>query len=274
MIAYNNQQQLVYLLAEYQQLGIDDSIDRDKFRLYSIITNSTAIEGSTMTEMENMLLFDEGIHAKGKTMVEQMMNLDLKAAYEQSMVLARKHEPFGMDMLKRLSAIVMRNTGGKYSTTMGEFDSSKGDLRRVNVTAGFGGRSYMNCMKVEKALGEFCANMNERRSEVAEQDALTKYVLSIDAHYLLVTIHPWVDGNGRMARLVMNMLQFEYGLLPIKVTKEDKSEYIQALEQSREEESIEPFRHFMLAEHCRNLQAEIDLFKKGLDREVLKQENH
>lgn len=116
---------LIKVLQEYNHLGIRDQIDYKKFYLYSIITHSTAIEGSTVTEIENQLLFDEGITAKGKPMVEQLMNLDLKQAYEQSMVWANEHKAFSVEMLKRLSAIVMRNTGSVYSTLTGEFDSSK-----------------------------------------------------------------------------------------------------------------------------------------------------
>ena len=52
--------------------------------MYSLITHSTVIEGSTVTEIENQLLFDEGISAKGRSVIEQLMNLDLKAVYEQS----------------------------------------------------------------------------------------------------------------------------------------------------------------------------------------------
>lgn len=55
------------LLKRHKELGILDQIDYEKFYLYSIITNSTAIEGSTVTEVEAQLLFDEGITAKGKT---------------------------------------------------------------------------------------------------------------------------------------------------------------------------------------------------------------
>ena len=51
--------------------------------MYSLITHSTVIEGSTVTEIENQLLFDEGISAKGRSVIEQLMNLDLKAVYEQ-----------------------------------------------------------------------------------------------------------------------------------------------------------------------------------------------
>jgi len=108
------------------------------------ITHSTAIEGSTVTEIENQLLFDEGITAKGRSLQEQMMNLDLKAAYEQSMRWARQHMDFSVQMLKNLSALVMKNTGASYNTAQGSFDASKGDLRLVGVTAGIGGRSYMN----------------------------------------------------------------------------------------------------------------------------------
>ncbi len=117
------------VLAEYKSLGIADQIDYHKFYLYSLITHSTAIEGSTVTEIENQLLFDDGISAKGKPMVEQLMNLDLMRAYQRAKALAERHEPFSTELLKSLSALVMRNTGSSYNTPMGEFDSSAGDIR-------------------------------------------------------------------------------------------------------------------------------------------------
>ena len=262
---------LLQLIDEYNQLGIGQQIDHDKFYLYSLITHSTAIEGSTVTEVENQLLFDEGISAKGRTIGEQMMNLDLKAAYEYSMKLAKQHTDFTTDMLKTLSAIVMKNTGSVYNTLQGSFDSSKGDLRLVNVTAGTGGSSYMNYLKVPTHLEAFCQQMNNRRNTLLQSDdIIEKYLLSFDAHYLLVTIHPWVDGNGRMSRLVMNHLQFELNLIPTKVEKENKADYIQALIDSREQESLEPFREFMLAEHIRNLRKEIDAYKKSNEFDPLK----
>ena len=54
------------LYKEFQQLGISQSVDYEKYYLYSLITHSTAIEGSTLTEMDAQLLFDEGVTAKGK----------------------------------------------------------------------------------------------------------------------------------------------------------------------------------------------------------------
>lgn len=57
----DNRNELLRLLQRHKDLGISDQIDYEKFYLYSIITHSTAIEGSTVTEVEAQLLFDEGI---------------------------------------------------------------------------------------------------------------------------------------------------------------------------------------------------------------------
>ena len=259
-------EQLIQVLDEYKRLGIADQIDYDKFYLYSLITHSTAIEGSTVTEIENQLLFDEGISAKGRTIQEQLMNLDLKKAYEESIRMAKAKADFSIDMLKGLSAIVMKNTGSTYNTLQGSFDASKGDLRLVNVTAGAGGRSYMNFLKVPSRLADFCVKLNERRQSLhTTDDIIEQYLLSFDAHYELVTIHPWVDGNGRMSRLIMNHLQFEYGLVPTKVNKDDKAEYIQALVDSQEQDTTEPFREFILQEHIKNLQQEIATYQESVN---------
>lgn len=263
-----NKQEFLDILEEHKRLGFQEQIDYEKFYLYSIVTHSTAIEGSTMTEVENQLLFDEGITAKGKNIIEQNMNLDLKDAYEQSMELAKEHTPLSIDMLKQLSSIVMRRTGATYNTLAGTFDSSKGDLRLVNVTAGQGGKSYMNYLKVPQKLIEFCEEMNERREQLLkEPDVYEQYRLSFDAHLKLVTIHPWVDGNGRMSRLIMNHLQNEFGLVPNKVLKEDKAEYINALVKSREDDSSIPFQDFMFKEHAKNLQQEIENYKLSMEDE-------
>ena len=196
---------LLDALKEYESLGIADQIDYKKFYLYSLITHSTAIEGSTVTEIENQLLFDEGITAKGRSLQEQMMNLDLKVAYEHSMRMAHQHEEFSVEMLKSLSAIVMKNTGATYNTAQGSFDASKGDLRLVGVTAGIGGRSYMSYQKVPAKLEELCNQLNKRRSELSNlDDIIAKYLLSFDTHYQLVTIHPWVDVLSKKSSMERN----------------------------------------------------------------------
>ena len=263
-----NKDILLKLLKQHKELGISEQIDYDKFYLYSIITHSTAIEGSTVTEVEAQLLFDEGITSSKRTMVEQMMNLDLKVAYEYGMQWIRKHEPITVEWLVTLASKVMARTGSEYHSPGGDFDASKGELRKLNVTAGIGGRSYMSYLKVPLMLQAFCEELNRRRSEIEPSDIAAVYELSFWAHFELVTIHPWADGNGRTCRLLMNLLQMEYGVLPTKVLKEDKAEYIQALIDTREEENMEIFLNCMSRLHCQHLRYDIDQYLKSVDAEM------
>ena len=251
---------------EYKQLGIDQQIDYAKFYLYSIITHSTAIEGSTVTEVENRLLFDEGIGAQ-KPLIEQMMNLDLKTAYEQGVIYARQHTEYSVDMLCGLSELVMRNTGSEYSAMAGNFSAAKGELRLLNVSAGVGGRSYLSYQKVPERLEEFCRWLNAERKHLNVAVVEDIYDLSFEAHYRLVNIHPWADGNGRMGRLVMNMLQYEFDVVPSIVKKEKRKQYISSLEQSEEAEDSKIFKTFMLQHHCHNLLKQIEEYKHSMGDE-------
>lgn len=129
----------------------------------------------------------------------------------------------------------------------------------------------MNFRKVPAKLEEFCRYINSQRKELlSTDDAISKYRLSFEAHYQLVTIHPWVDGNGRMSRLVMNHLQYEFGLIPSKVVKDDKAEYIQSLIDAREQETLLPFYEFMFDEHIRNISKEIETYKKSQAADLIK----
>jgi Fic family protein len=251
------------LVGRYKQLGINQQLDYDKFNLYSIITHSTAIEGSTITELENQIMFDNGISIKGKSLMEQHMNLDLKAAHERCMEFARHHEEITVERLKELSALTMRNTGTVYHTMLGDFSSANGDLRLVNVSAGVGGKSYMSYNKVPTKLQAFCDALNAQRHQVTQMSVEELYDMSFDAHYNLVTIHPWADGNGRMSRLVMNWLQFEFGLIPSRILSGEKEDYIKALVATRENEDLSIFRKYMRGVMERLLTHEIEAYQKN-----------
>lgn len=263
------EQKLLSLLSQFDELGIGQQIDFNKFYLYSLITHSTAIEGSTVTEIENQLLFEEGISAKGRSMTEQLMNLDLKEAYDQTIAFAKKHNDISVDMLIKLSSVVMKNTGTIYRTALGDFSSANGDLRLLNVTAGVGGRSYMNFAKVPSKLEEFCESLNRSRKLLSNSDILECYRLSFDAHFQLVTIHPWADGNGRMARLLMNQLQFEFNIIPSYINKDRKAEYIEALVATRESDNLDVFYRFMLDEQICNLEQTIHKYRTSIANESI-----
>lgn len=111
-------------LRAYMASGVEEQVDYQKFYLYSIVTHSTAIEGSTVTEIENQLLFDEGRAAKGRSLTEQMMNIDLKDAYLHAFSIASWNPIYTSSLLRQLAALVMRRTGSEHSTIAGQFDSS------------------------------------------------------------------------------------------------------------------------------------------------------
>ena len=256
--------QIAEVREAYMASGIEEQVDYQKFYLYSIVTHSTAIEGSTVTEIENQLLFDEGIAAKGRSLTEQMMNVDLKDAYLHAFRIASENLTYTPQLLQQLSALVMRRTGSEYSTIAGHFDSSKGEFRLCNVSAGIGGRSYLAYNKVPHAVEDFCQWLNKEIANIDKTSIAACYRLSVAAHFRLVTIHPWVDGNGRTTRLVMNMIQRQLGLIPSIVRKEDKGEYIQSLVDSREHDDSIIAQDVMLRHHIANLNRRVKEYRESL----------
>lgn len=273
MTEKNLKTSLKEVIDKYNSLGINQQLDYDKFYLYSIITHSTAIEGSTVTEVENQLLFDEGITSSKRTITEQMMNLDLKNAYEKSFEYAKNHEKLTVEMLCKLSSILMQNTGTEYNTIAGSFSSAKGELRLVNVSAGRGGKSYLAWQKVPDRLQKTCDYLNRRRSEIDKNNIEEIYKLSFEAHYLLVSIHPWADGNGRMSRLIMNMIQKEFDVIPSIVKKENRVEYIQSLASSQVKDDMQDFMDFMMNHHIQNLLQQINEYSESLADDTLNYKN-
>ena len=256
-------------LKAYWVSGVEDKEDHQRFYLYPIVPHSTAKEDSPVTEIENQLPFDEGIAAKGRSLTEQMMNVDLVDAYLLAFKIASENPTYTPQLLQQLSALVMRRTGSEYSTIAGQFDSSKDEFRLCNVSAGIGGRSYLVYNKVPRAVVDFCKWLNDEIANIDKTDIAACYRLSFEAHFRLVTIHPWVDGNGRTTRLVMNMIQRQLGLVPSIVRREDKGEYIHSLVDSRENEDSTIAQDVMLRHHIDNLNQRVSEFKESLIKDSL-----
>ena len=248
------------LLETHNRLGVSQSDGYEKHRLYSIITNSTAIEGSTLTLAENTLMFDEGLTPQGKRVQEQLMNQDLKRAYDVAREIASARTRLSIPLLKSFSSLVMRNTGSIYNTQSGTYDEARGDFRLQDVSAGRGGHVYPSWEKVEVRTAEFVSWLNEQLGWLDIMPPSDIYELSFEAHYRLVTIHPWSDGNGRVSRLLMNLIQMEGCVVPSIVRSEYKAQYIGALAEAEIEGDSRPFLDFMTDELCEDLSQEIDAY--------------
>ena len=246
------------LIDRYRSLGIDDIIDHENFNLISIVHHSTKIEGSILTEVEAQVLINEGLTPKGKPLHDSLMVTDHFAALQFTLNAAKAERKVSTKLIQEINALVVKNTGKVYNTVFGTVDSTTGAFRKGNVSAGI--TYFPNYDKVESLTTELANTIDKKigaTSVVADQ-----LNLSFDAHFNLVSIHPFYDGNGRTSRLLMNYIQAYYKL-PLAIVHSDaKAEYIQALIDTREKDDIHIFRDFMSAAYAKLLEKEISEFEK------------
>lgn len=225
------------------------------FELYNQMVHthhSTAIEGSTLTLLETQILLEKGLTANSKPLEHHLMVIDHQQVQQQVLALAEAKRPLTLPLLQQIGAGVMRQTGGPRNTMLGTFDTSKGDLRLVSAMAD--SRIFMDAKKVPGALDTLLKELN--RSIQNAKTIQQIYDLSFLAHYQLVTIHPFGDGNGRTSRLLMNYVQ-HYHQLPLSlVYASDRKMYVESLEASRHEDKTDPMMNFMYGQLIRFLHEE------------------
>lgn len=249
------------LVEEHRSIHFDRILDHTKFNFYSIVHHSTAIEGSTLTELDTALLLDNDIVTNRSLFHDHLMVRDHYQALLFTLDKAQKKQQVTVSLIKDIAGLVMKNTGRSISTYGGgRFDESIGDLRTVSVRAG-SGPNYLKPEKVAEELQALCDFINEQSTiKLSIKDQL---ILSFDSHQRFETIHPFGDGNGRTGRLLMNYLQFYFDLPPGIIRKESKREYIEALVLSRNENNdLTPIRNFLTKEYINQLREEINEYKR------------
>lgn len=151
----------------------------------------------------------------------------------------------------------MKNTGGLVRTISGDFDTSKGELRKAQVYVDE--KYFPDFNKTESLLTQLIEKVNTRIDKVSGNGILK---LSADIHYNLVNIHPFGDGNGRTARLLMNYIQMYHKEPLIKIFTEDRPEYIKALNLAEDKENVDIFRDFICSQQIKFYTSEIAKFRK------------
>lgn len=247
--------EVIGLLTTYQKLKLEQVLDYEKFNHYAITHHSTQIEGSTLTEIETRLLLDEQLTPQGKPLMHSLMVKDHYEALLFTLQQAALKQEISVPFIQAINAHVLKSTGSTYRTLYGDIDSSKGAFSKSNVSAGT--RFFVHFEKVEKLVQQLCGSLQEKLlNAVTIEEQL---LLSFDAHFDLVTIHPFYDGNGRTARLLMNYIQAYFKLPLAIVFKEQKASYFEALEETRYKEDLQYFRTFMFGQYQAMLSNEIAL---------------
>lgn len=187
---------------------------------------STAIEGNTLTLMETKVVLEDAISVGGKHLREIYEVVNHRKAYR--LIKARLLERKLLDeaLVKDIHAQLMENIfqGGFY--------------RNVNVRITGASHTPPEPGEAFKQMKLFFADMEWRsKGNPLEYAAWT--------HAEFVRIHPFVDGNGRTSRLIMNYQLMQSGFLPVSVPKTERLEYFLALEEYAVKGNLQSFVEYV-----------------------------
>ena len=187
---------------------------------------SNAIEGNTLTLRETAELIEHGITVAGKSLREHLEAVDHYAAVQWMRGLAAADTPLTestvCEIHRRIVARSQPAIAGIYSQLPRRIAGSRAVLP--------------NPAKIPALMEEFGAWIAAAPSEPAA---------AFEAHFRLAAIHPFADGNGRAARLLMNLILIRGGYPPVAVRPEDRKTYLDALERGSLTEDLKPFQRFM-----------------------------
>jgi Fic family protein len=177
---------------------------------------SNAIEGNTLSAVETTLVIEKGVTIGGKPLRDHLEAIDHYDAIRFVRELARQDTPLGEIDIRGLHRLALQRSApdiaGRYA-----------DLGRY-VRTETGRHAFPSPAEIPALMGDFVAWL--RHTPPSPDAAFT-------AHRRLVDIHPFNDGNGRTARLLMNLILIRAGYPPVAVRPEDRLRYVRALQQAQ-----------------------------------------
>jgi len=190
--------------------------------------NSNAIEGNTLTLKETELVINRGLTIGKKSLSEHFEAINHKEGIQYLYDLVKKKKELSEDTILALHKIILKNID----------DSEAGHYRASNVMITGAIHIPPSAVKIKKLMGEFFEwyYKNKKKMSVAE--------LAAWAHYKIVHIHPFIDGNGRTARLLMNLILIQNGYPPAVILNVDRQKYYRALKDA-DREKYNGFMNFI-----------------------------
>ncbi|NFE72857.1 Fic family protein [Clostridium botulinum] len=179
--------------------------------------NSNAIEGNTLTITETKVILEDGITiGKGKTLREHLEVINYKEAIDYIEDIVSKDIDISERVIKDLHYIILKSINNK----------NEGKYRDTNVLISGSSHRPVKHLLVAKKMQELIRWYKENKEKFHSIE------LAAEFHFRYVYIHPFIDGNGKSARLLMNLILMGNGY-PISIIKnEDRDEYMKALEKA------------------------------------------
>ena len=203
---------------------------------------SNHIEGNTLTRQETALVIQEGITRGEKPFKDYLEAQNHAEAFRYILTVLSKTKRIQQDDILKLHSIVLKGIN----------DAFAGRYRNVPVRIGGSRVILPNPMKVSGLMEDFITYLNN------EKDPLQKAIM---AHFKFVSIHPFVDGNGRIGRLLMNLILLQNGLWPIIIRPRDRRHYINSIEKGQLTQDTSSYQSFMYKALDRSLESYIDMFQ-------------
>ncbi|MBC7488401.1 MAG: Fic family protein [Cytophagaceae bacterium] len=188
---------------------------------------SNRIEGNTLTLQETALVVEKGLTISGKSLQEHMEAINHTHGIEYVKELVREKTPLTETIIRDIHRLILQSID----------NTNAGYYRTVQVL--ISGATFVppQPLLVPGQIESFFSWYQ------AEKNNLHPVILSAEMHERLVTIHPFIDGNGRTSRLLMNLILLQNGY-PIAILKGDadsRLQYYKALETAQTEHNKEPF---------------------------------
>ncbi|TRX60021.1 Fic family protein [Fulvivirga sp. M361] len=246
------------LYKEYRSLKLSDIQNYDRYNELLLIHSSSVMEGSTLTIDETEMLIEEDTTPKGKPLEHSLMIKDHFQALQYVIEQSKEINAISESIIKKIRVLIMRSTGGEYSAALGTVDSRLGDFR-LSASRAAGGSYYVSHDKIVPMMNDLYKNVNDSINKTLSIDDVM--TLSSYAHLQFLTIHPFVDGNGRSARLLQNLILLKHNLPLLIIRHENKADYIAAIKLSRQEEEVIHFETFLKNEYIFHIQNEVNKAK-------------
>lgn len=213
--------------------------------------NSTAIEGNTFSLQETKIVLLDGITIGGKSTREHLEIVNHKEAIDFIESMAHKQlADYRRTDILNIHYLVQKGidskNAGKYRTSPLYVRLKDGGIHK-----------FTDPMKLTDEMDGFFSWLFSPKTD-------HPVLIAAEAHTRLVSIHPFVDGNGRTARLIMNLILFHYGFSPAIIKVTQRLQYLDSIEEWQQNNRKEPFQELLANSVHESMQIYIETLQKGV----------
>lgn len=192
--------------------------------------HSNAIEGNTLTLLETKVVLENGITIGGKSLREHFEAINHREAILYVQDIMGKKEPFSEWQIRSIHQLILKNIDDEYA----------GRYRTINVEISGTSHAPPDCALLAEKMAQLLDWYHAKANTLHPIERAAKL------HADFVAIHPFIDGNGRTSRLLMNLELMKSGYLPCVITVDHRLKYYEALDVWVSKNETQPFIQLLL----------------------------